>query len=270
MGRNPLTGERVRIKRVLPKKRVAKGRIKIAAKKKSAKLRARRPHERHLSPIASLPAMESEYLLHHENAFQDEGSEGYGSGGDEGFAGYGSGPGGVGGGPGGGGGDTGDGNGDAGGNDGDARVHYGPGGPGHDFAPARPRKRGVPRKSAGAPGPGPSSARVECFFKAEMAGEILLKQSAPVDVTISRSLLEIAIGKIGGGAAAKVDKNEKLIMELGELHELRVDGQRTFEVAVPEPGKAVTRQFSVSGDRPADAQLIVHFRQGSSLSHPFN
>jgi hypothetical protein len=108
-----------------------------------------------------------------------------------------------------------------------------------------------------------SSGEAECFFKAEMEGEILVKKSAPVDVTVSRDLLEIAAAKIGGVASAEVREDKKLIVELGELRELRAEGRRSFEVDVPESGKEITCHFTVRGDHPADAQLIVHFRQGS-------
>jgi hypothetical protein len=133
-------------------------------------------------------------------------------------------------------------------------------------SPSRPVKRGAlprPRRPRVSPAPKPQGRKAECFFKAEMEGEIVINSQAPIDVTISRAMLEVAAGKMGGAASSHVELDQKLIVEVGDLRELKVLGHRRFDVAVPEPGSPVRCQFKVIGGRVANANVSVHFRQGS-------
>jgi hypothetical protein len=149
----------------------------------------------------------------------------------------------------------------------------GPAVPPSPFAPTyapspRPTKRGLrpPKGKGTARGKHPSpkeSDKVTCFFKGEIDSSILVNKPAPVDVTISRELLNVVSGKAGATTSEELDSTKTIIVELGDLRELTLQGPRRFEVTVPEPGEPSTCSFKVVGKTTGEARLTVHLRQGS-------
>lgn len=108
-----------------------------------------------------------------------------------------------------------------------------------------------------------AKAKMKCYFKAEMDARIRANVAVPVEVTISRDLLDRNAEKSTASAAASVDPKRKLIVEIGELRQLRIKGKRKFEVDVPKEGKQVTCKLEVVGPKAAQASVTVHIRQDS-------
>ena len=134
--------------------------------------------------------------------------------------------------------------------------------------PARSPKRSAKtspaaKKAARPPKKSGETARVECHFRAEMDSQVVVSKKVSVDVTIARHALEVAAGRVGDAAAAPVDVAEKLIVQIAERRNFRVDGERRVEIDVPEPGDEANFSFDVTGLLAGEeGELWVQVRQG--------
>jgi hypothetical protein len=117
-------------------------------------------------------------------------------------------------------------------------------------------------------GPAPAEAveadQVDCQFRAEMDEEVVAGQTTDVEVTISREMLGEAIRGLSDSGKAAVSRRKKLIIQIAERRNFRVEGERRLTVKVPEPGEPVVRYFDVVGLMPGEeGELWVQIRQGS-------
>ena len=110
---------------------------------------------------------------------------------------------------------------------------------------------------------GGDKGQVECHFRAEMDSEVVVDKKVSVDVTIARHALQVAAGRAGDTAAATVEKEKKLIVQIAERRNFRVDGERRVEIDVPEPGDEANLSFDVTGLMAGEeGELWVQVRQG--------
>ncbi len=124
-------------------------------------------------------------------------------------------------------------------------------------------KRSVPAKIQESDRSNLAKADVECHFRAEMDVEVVVNQTVSVDVTIARHALELAIGRAGGTASLIVAANEKLIVQIAERRNFRVDGERRVEIDVPGPDYEASVSFDVTGlVAGTQGELWVQVRQG--------
>jgi hypothetical protein len=108
-----------------------------------------------------------------------------------------------------------------------------------------------------------SARKVECHFLAEMDSQIQVGNTATLDVTISREEIEAAAEKVAARGKAKVSADEKLVVEVLERKDLRVEGDRRQDVDLPPPGEPATVSFKVVGEQVGKGELSVQIRQGS-------
>ena len=122
---------------------------------------------------------------------------------------------------------------------------------------AAAKKAARPSKKTG------KTEQVECHFRAEMDSQVLVNKKVSVDVTIARQALEVTAGRVGDTAAAPVDVARKLIVQIAERRNFRVDGERRVEIDVPEPGEEANLSFDVTGlVAGEEGELWVQVRQG--------
>lgn len=128
-----------------------------------------------------------------------------------------------------------------------------------------PMKNGGPRKTAlvAGNGGGRKKAQVECHFRAEMDQEVVVDTKVSVDVTIARHALQVTAGRAGAAAAATVEAEKKLIVQIAERRNFRVDGERRVEIDVPAPDEEANLSFDVTGlVAGEEGELWVQVRQG--------
>lgn len=104
---------------------------------------------------------------------------------------------------------------------------------------------------------------VECYFLAEMDSEVVVEQTTSVDVTIAREALAPTKGRESDVKKGPVERAKKLIVQIAERRNFRVEGDRRVEIKVPEPGEPAQVNFDViplvAG---AEGELWVQVRQG--------
>jgi hypothetical protein len=120
------------------------------------------------------------------------------------------------------------------------------------------------RKRGGSVGTASKNAKsqVECKFRAEMDSEVVVNKRVSVDVTIARYALAVTPGRTGDTGEAKVDIGKKLIVQIAERRNFRVDGERRVEIDVPGPDEDATVSFDVTGVIAGEGELWVQVRQG--------
>lgn len=124
-------------------------------------------------------------------------------------------------------------------------------------------KKTASKKSAVSPEETGVTEQVECHFRAEMDSEVVVGKTASVDVTIPRHALQAAAGRTGDTATAPVDATKKLIVQIAERRNFRVDAERRVEIDVPEPGDEASVSFDVTGlVAGEEGELWVQVRQG--------
>lgn len=106
------------------------------------------------------------------------------------------------------------------------------------------------------------NAHVECHFRAEMDSNVAVNKIVSVDVTIARSAPKVSAGRTGESVPAIVEAETKLIVQIAERRNFRVDGERRVEVEVPGPGEEVNLSFDVTGLVQGEGELWVQVRQG--------
>lgn len=106
-------------------------------------------------------------------------------------------------------------------------------------------------------------AGVECCFLAEMDAEVVVEQTTSVDVTIAREALEPAKGRESDVKTGVVERAKKLIVQIAERRNFRVEGERRVVIKVPEPGEPKQVNFDVIPlAAGAEGELWVQVRQG--------
>jgi CHAT domain len=124
-------------------------------------------------------------------------------------------------------------------------------------------KRSAPQKRKSGGGATRGKAEVECHFRAEMDNEILVNQTVSVDVTIARHALEVAVSRAGSMTSVEVAADKKLIVQIAERRNFRVEGERRVEIDVPGPNDEASVSFDVTGlVAGAQGELWVQVRQG--------
>lgn len=127
--------------------------------------------------------------------------------------------------------------------------------------PKKPKASGSTRGNKA--NDGSDSLQVNCHFRAEMDSEVVVEKTTSVDLTIAQTPLPVTVGRAGDSAEAPVDATRKLIVQIAERRNFRVDGERRVEVDVPLPGEEVNVSFDVTGlTADADGELWVQVRQG--------
>ena len=110
---------------------------------------------------------------------------------------------------------------------------------------------------------GGDSRQVECHFRAEMDKEVVVDRHVSVDVTIARHALEVAVGRSSSTASASVEVDTKLIVQIAERRNFRIDGERRVEIDMPEPDGEANISFDVTGlVADEEGELWVQVRQG--------
>ena len=105
--------------------------------------------------------------------------------------------------------------------------------------------------------------KVECHFRAEMDSKVMVNKTVSVDVTIARHALQVMARRAGVVAAAGVDEEKKLTVQITERHNFRIDGERRVEIDVPKPGTEANVSFDVTGlVAGEEGELWVQVRQG--------
>lgn len=110
---------------------------------------------------------------------------------------------------------------------------------------------------------GGETGQVECHFRAEMDQEVVVHKTVSVDVAIARHALKLTPGRTGETAAASVDVEKKLIVQIAERRNFRVDGERRVEIDMPGPDTEANVSFDVTGlIAGEEGELWVQVRQG--------
>ncbi len=119
-------------------------------------------------------------------------------------------------------------------------------------------------KSATRVEPTPATGTVACHFKAETDDEYVLEQDHTVVVTIAREALDVAAGRAGAKATARVKATKPLVVEC--LPMLRValadPDYGRVQIPVPAAGAPAEIRFDLVGKEAGPGEIRVQVRQG--------
>ena len=108
----------------------------------------------------------------------------------------------------------------------------------------------------------PPPAKVTCHFEAEMEGEVELKETASVSVTISREIIAAATKTVSASAAAEVDPTRKLIVQLLAKTNFDAVGETRVELDLPAPNEPASLYFDVEPTNEGEGEIWIVIRQG--------
>ncbi|HEU4628331.1 MAG TPA: CHAT domain-containing protein [Gemmatimonadaceae bacterium] len=148
----------------------------------------------------------------------------------------------------------------------------------------RPRVRGQPVEEAGvppvsapqpvpapapaAPAPMPAPAPTvatttgRCYYTAAMPGVVGVEQTVPVEVALSRDVIEIAAGATSAGGSGEVDFARTIRVQLIPKTNLEIVGDSFVELPPWGDRRRFDLLFEVRGTNAGDGEVLVVVRQG--------
>ena len=129
--------------------------------------------------------------------------------------------------------------------------------------PTRDVPQPAPAPSVGAPAaPAVAATTGRCYFTAAMPAAVAVNQTVPVEVALSRDLIEVAASATSGAGSGDVDFARTLRAQLIPKTNLEIVGDSFVELPPWGDRRRFDLLFEVRGTNDGDGEVMVVFRQG--------